>query len=156
MRLVQYLGVANATQTGSAGSQYVPGSSSSSSVTKISSACPGWTTSTPILSVRAAVSANGFSSSARASQIRAVGRVTSRHWPSTTRNVSRTVPGPKSALPGTIATSSPGARRSSSSVGASGSSCAEEEPPQPAVMKQATRLSAAAERTRRIWPWPES
>jgi len=61
------------------------------------------------------------------------------------------VPGPKSEVPGTIATSSPGARQSASSVGddsvddvASGSSCAEEEPPQPAAIKQAARAKAAA------------
>lgn len=128
----------------------VPGSSGSSSVTKISSGSPGSTASTPIGSERAVVLANGVASSARASQILAVGRVTSRPWPSTTRKVSRTVPGPKSALPGTIATSSPGARQSSSSVGASGSSCAEEEPPQPAARERTARPATAATRTRRV------
>jgi len=70
--------------------------------------------------------------------------------------VNRTFPGPKSAVPGTIATSSPGARQSCSSVWpfpdvvafpdveAPGSSCAEEEPPQPAAMEQAAKTRAAA------------
>ena len=54
------------------------------------------------------------------------------------------MPGPKSELPGMIATSSPGARQSASKDDASGSSCAEEEPPQPAAIKQTARQSAAA------------
>ena len=65
----------------------------------------------------AIVSANGFAFRSSASQTFAVGRVTTRPWPSTTRNVNRTEPGPKSDVPGTIATSSPGARQSASSVG---------------------------------------
>ena len=122
----------------------MPGFSSSSWATKISSASPGSLSPTPIGSERAVVCANGADFSVWASQIFAVGRVTTRPCPSTTRNVNRTVPGPKSAVPGTTATSSPGARQSDSSVVASGSSFAEEEPPQPAAIKQAARARAAA------------
>jgi hypothetical protein len=72
--------------TGSASSQYVPGSSSWSCVTKISLGSPGSTPSTPIDSDMAVVRANGVSSRPRATQILAVGRVTTRLWLSTTRN----------------------------------------------------------------------
>ena len=87
-----------------------------------------------------------------ASQTFAVGRVTTRPWPSMTRNVNRTDRGRSRPCPATIATSSPGARQSASSVcrptlvrcrrRAFGSSCAEEEPPQPAAIKQAARASS--------------
>ena len=97
------------------------------------------------------VRANGCAFSCRASQTRAVGRVTSRPCPSTTRKVSRTGPGAKSSLPGTIATSSPGARHNASIELATGSSRTdEEEPPQLAAMRQPARTRAAAKRTRRV------
>ena len=139
--------------TGSARTQYLPGLSSFKCETNTSCTSPGsgGLPGTPTGSDVAVVSANGFAFKSSASQIFAVGRVTTRPWPSTTRNVKRTVPGPKSDVPGTIATSSPGARQSDSSVCdvssvvvASGSSCAEEEPPQPAAIKQAARAKAAA------------
>ena len=132
--------------------------------TKTSCGSPGSFpfTPTPIDSALAVVSAKGFAFSSLASQTLAVGRVTTRPWPSMTRNVNRTEPGAKSAVPGTIATSSPGARQSASSVlafssvsvvsgvVAPGSSSAEEEPPQPAAIEQAARQMTAARRTRRV------
>src|SRR5829696_4453832 len=64
--------------TGSARSQYVPGSSSSRLATKIASASPGSLPETPIGSDRAVVRANGTESSPRASHTFAVGRETMR------------------------------------------------------------------------------
>ena len=142
--------------TGSASTQYVPGLSMSRCETNTACGSPGSFPFTPIGSDVAVVCANGAAFSSLASQTLAVGRVTTRPCPSMTRNVNRTVPGPKSAVPGTIATSSPGARQSASSVWpfsdvvvvsdveAPGPSCAEEEPPQPAAMEQAARTRAAA------------
>src|SRR5215210_489577 len=136
--------------TGSASIQYVPGCFSSRFVTKTASASPGSDAPMPTRSERAVVCAKGGDFRPRATHTFASGRVTRRPWLSTTRNEKRIRPGPKSELPGTIATSSPGARHSDSSVAASGSSCAEEEPPQPAANEQAARHTAAAWRTRRV------
>ena len=71
---------------------------------------------TPIGSRRAVACAKGTSLRPRASQTRAVGRSTTRPCLSTTRNEIRFAPTPWSDVPGTTATSSPGARQSASSV----------------------------------------
>ena len=138
---------------GSARIQYLPGSGISSRVTKIAPASASSEPSIPIGSEVAVVSRNGFRSSPRASQTRAFGRVTTCPCPPTTRNENRTEPGSKSAVPGTIATSSPGARQSASSEPAEGSSTASvEEPPHPVARRKRarTRGTTAGCGTRRV------